>query len=935
MSTKRITGLAGSVALLLGLGLPSAAVAAEPVTTLYVSNSAPCSNQGVGSKELPFCQISAAALIVEPGQTVQVTPGTYNPARIVRSGAPGKPITFTTERTGLYGGSSATISGRDIGLQLSGVHDVAIENFTITSTDNALLIENSTDIRLDTLNLTSYGALDGAVRIAGTGSGVTLSRSLVSGPRQGTAVQVDGVRGSTFTGNQIFGWGLPLISVKDAPNTTLTGNSVSQQCGTTIRFAGASAGAAVHNNVIGTLPQQDTSCPVHDPVLEVAATATAGTTVGYNDLLPGPSGVPYRWADTDYPTPAALTTATGQGGHDALTDRNSVQLGDELTALQPGSTAIDSADPNAPGILATDRFGRSALDDPQVANTGAGGSSRDRGAFELVGTVPLGLTDGPAGPAPYPYTTKATVEIQSNWPETVNYLYDFGDGSAPVASTKPEAEHSYTRSGRFEVTATVTTGYAAPVTFTGPQRITVNEPGVPKVSFEAKHCAVSTPDSCFRPLAYVIDPSATTAAWPIAGYTIDYGDGSAPTDSLTEPHLYAVPGDYKITVTAKDNHGQTGSLTKTVTIGYQAARYPGGSHIRLIDTRTGDYTRLGSGSKLTVKVGQGGRGGWRDNAIVLNVTAVLPSGDGFLTVAPGGVPRPNSSNVNYTKGSIVPNMVTVPVGSDGTVAIWNTGSPLDVVVDMIGSYNPDYGSYYNPLEPSRVLDTRDGTGGVKVGKLTSVCGHTSSEPETALRMSDLPGVPADATDVVLNVTVTEPEQPGYLSVGNGYGGTSSLNFVPGQTVANQVIVSAESDRTIWFCTGAGKLHVVADIFGYYSPKSGSLFTPVPPVRLTDTREDPAGSLHADQWRAVATKLPAGATGAVLNVTAARSTTGSYLTLWGDGTTRPGTSNVNFPPGRIVANHVTTPLGTNGRFDIYNRSGDTDAVVDMFGYFSKP
>ncbi|MFD0571222.1 PKD domain-containing protein [Kitasatospora gansuensis] len=538
------------------------------------------------------------------------------------------------------------------------------------------------------------------------------------------------------------------------------------------------------------------------------------------------------------------------------------------------------------------------------------------------------------GPTPYPLTTTVTVRAKSNWTEPLSYLIDFGDGSAPVASTTPKVDHTYTRSGKFTITAGVSGADGKPSTISSFQPVVVNEPGLPQVAFEAKHCAASYPDSCYRPLAFVIDTTGTTAPWPLDSFTVDYGDGSAPTGNLSEPHLYAAPGDYKITVTAKDKGGQTGSLTKTVAIGYQPARFTGCCPERILDTRTGvSPVKVGSGEKVTVRAYQGGWGGWRDNAIVLNVTAVLPSGDGFLTVAPGGTPRPTSSNINYTKGSIVPNLVTVPVGPDGTVAIWNSGAPVDIVVDRIGAYNPDYGSYFNPVTPRRVVDTRDGTG-VNAGKLKSVC-YSSATPPTKLNARTLPGVPADATDVVLNVTVTEPEQPGYLSI-NSYTGTSNLNFAKGETVANQVIAAPDSEGMIWFCTGAGSLHVVADISGYYSPSSsGSVFTPVPPVRLTDTREDPAGSLKPEETRAVATKLPAGATGAVLNVTAARSTTGSYLTLWGDGTTRPGTSNVNFPPGRIVANHVTTPLGTNGKFDIYNRSGDTDAVVDMFGYFSKP
>ncbi|WP_344467053.1 hypothetical protein [Kitasatospora kazusensis] len=38
------------------------------------------------------------------------------------------------------------------------------------------------------------------------------------------------------------------------------------------------------------------------------------------------------------------------------------------------------------------------------------------------------------------------------------------------------------------------------------------------------------------------------------------------------------------------------------------------------------------------------------------------------------------------------------------------------------------------------------------------------------------------------------------------------------------------------------------------------------------------------------------------------------------------------PGRTVPNHVTTPLGADGAFDVHNSSGDTQVVADLFGYF---
>ncbi|MEV4555595.1 hypothetical protein AB0K51_01210 [Kitasatospora sp. NPDC049285] len=73
---------------------------------------------------------------------------------------------------------------------------------------------------------------------------------------------------------------------------------------------------------------------------------------------------------------------------------------------------------------------------------------------------------------------------------------------------------------------------------------------------------------------------------------------------------------------------------------------------------------------------------------------------------------------------------------------------------------------------------------------------------------------------------------------------------------------------------------------------------------------------------------------MLNVTSTNSQDDSYLTVWAHGAPRPGTSNVNFTAGKTVPNHVVTPLGTDGRFDVFNHVGSTDVIADVFGYFTK-
>jgi hypothetical protein len=73
---------------------------------------------------------------------------------------------------------------------------------------------------------------------------------------------------------------------------------------------------------------------------------------------------------------------------------------------------------------------------------------------------------------------------------------------------------------------------------------------------------------------------------------------------------------------------------------------------------------------------------------------------------------------------------------------------------------------------------------------------------------------------------------------------------------------------------------------------------------------------------------------VLNVTAVAGVDAGYLTIYPDGTSKPGTSNIDYPgaPGAI-ANLALAATGS-GTADIYNNSsGTVQVVVDCLGYFS--
>jgi len=71
----------------------------------------------------------------------------------------------------------------------------------------------------------------------------------------------------------------------------------------------------------------------------------------------------------------------------------------------------------------------------------------------------------------------------------------------------------------------------------------------------------------------------------------------------------------------------------------------------------------------------------------LNVTAVNPTGNSYLTVFPSDVSRPTASNLNWVTGQApVPNAVTTDVSGDGRISFFNNAGTVDVVVDILGYY---------------------------------------------------------------------------------------------------------------------------------------------------------------------------------------------------------------------------------------------------------
>ena len=106
---------------------------------------------------------------------------------------------------------------------------------------------------------------------------------------------------------------------------------------------------------------------------------------------------------------------------------------------------------------------------------------------------------------------------------------------------------------------------------------------------------------------------------------------------------------------------------------------------RLLDTRNGTgaaQARVGAGSEITVQVTGNAGVPAGATAVALNVTAVRPSQQTWLTIYPTGEARPDASSLNPDPGAVSANLVVAKVGSGGSVTIFNANGDVDLLADL-------------------------------------------------------------------------------------------------------------------------------------------------------------------------------------------------------------------------------------------------------------
>lgn len=217
--------------------------------------------------------------------------------------------------------------------------------------------------------------------------------------------------------------------------------------------------------------------------------------------------------------------------------------------------------------------------------------------------------------------------------------------------------------------------------------------------------------------------------------------------------------------------------------------------VRLVDSRLSGGPR-----QLTVVQAPAGA-----EAVSMNVTAVAPAQFGFVVAYPCSEPVPLGATVNYVPGDVIGGAAFVPVGDDGTVCVWSV-TPTDITVDLVGTFSGAPGGLaYLPVHPTRMIDTRDGTGGW-------------SPIHGQFQTIDALVAPPSAQAVSGTLSIAGPVRDGYLRAWScaGSGETASVNAGARAVLSNSVTSAVDPNGRMCVLSSATTSSIF-DVSGWWVP----------------------------------------------------------------------------------------------------------------------
>jgi PKD repeat protein len=200
------------------------------------------------------------------------------------------------------------------------------------------------------------------------------------------------------------------------------------------------------------------------------------------------------------------------------------------------------------------------------------------------------------------------------------------------------------------------------------------------------------------------------------------------------------------------------------------------------------------------------------------------------------------------------------------------------------------------------------------------------------------GVPANATAAIANLTITGAGRNGFATLFpcGKVPASSSVNYTPGSSAANEVVVALSSKGTVCVYTHTAA-HVILDVVGH---AADSPYKPSSPRRFADSRDEPTfdGRFRNTGIRGAGTVwqidvagrggIPLTTKAAAVNLTITGAAKSGFAVAFDCGT-RPSASSINYRPGVSRANEVIAKLSPAGTLCVYTHTA-AHVVVDVVG-----
>ncbi len=227
-------------------------------------------------------------------------------------------------------------------------------------------------------------------------------------------------------------------------------------------------------------------------------------------------------------------------------------------------------------------------------------------------------------------------------------------------------------------------------------------------------------------------------------------------------------------------------------------------------------------------------------AAVLNLTGVAGSKPTVLTVFPttssgtcayNASHAPPFSTLNLKAGEVRANRVMVQLGpaasgdADTSICVYNAAGTINVLLDADGWFgggSAASGAQYQAITPTRICDTRSGSGLPCAGK---TLGPGGIDAVVVAGEGGLPatGASSPAVAVIANLTAIAPTASTYLTIypANQSGhSVSDINLSAGEVVPNLAVVAVDTSGDarsgdVDLFNAAGKVNALLDVEGWF------------------------------------------------------------------------------------------------------------------------